>query len=72
VKVEVTNQEPQIAVACVKSTVFNLSKSEYKVTVISDCITSYDKKKFPEMLEYYKNNGSKVISLNTLINYETQ
>ena len=27
------------------------------VTVISDCIIGYDKKKFPEMLDYYKNKG---------------
>jgi len=56
------------AVACVKSTCFNLCKAEYDVTVISDCITSYDKKKIPEMLEYYKSKGCKVTSLNDLIN----
>jgi nicotinamidase-related amidase len=42
------------AVACVKSTCFNLCKASYKVNVISDCITSYDKKKIDEMLSYYE------------------
>ena len=55
------------AVACVKSTVFNLNKAAYKVTVLSDCITSYDKKKIPEMLEYYESKGSAVISLSALM-----
>jgi len=56
------------AIACVKSTVFNLCKENYKVTVISDCITSYDKRKIEEMLIYYEKNGSKIIKLNELIN----
>lgn len=54
------------AVACVKSTCFNLCKASYKVNIISDCITSYDKKKIDEMLNYYKKNGSEIISLNNL------
>ena len=54
------------AIACVKSTVFNLCKANYKVNVISDCITSYDKRKIDEMLNYYEKNGSKIISLNDL------
>jgi nicotinamidase-related amidase len=54
------------AVACVKSTCFNLCKASYKVNVISDCITSYDKKKIDEMLNYYEKNGSKIIRLNDL------
>ena len=33
------------AVACVKSTCYNLCKANYGVTVLSDCITSYDKRK---------------------------
>jgi len=33
------------AVACVKSTCYNLRKANYGVTVLSDCITSYDKRK---------------------------
>ena len=54
------------AIACVKSTVFNMCKENYKVTVLSDCITSYDKRKIDEMLIYYEKNGSKVINLNDL------
>lgn len=54
------------AVACVKSTVYNLCKSGYKVNVLKDCITSYDKRKIEEMLAYYENKGSKIISLNDL------
>jgi len=54
------------AIACVKSTVFNLCKANYKVNVLSDCITSYDKRKIDEMLNYYEKNGSKIISLNDL------
>ena len=55
------------AVACVKSTVFNMCKENYIVTVISDCITSYDKRKIDEMLEYYEKKGSKIICLNDLL-----
>ncbi len=55
------------AIACVKSTVFNLRKENYKVSVISDCITSYDKRKIDEMLNYYKKNGSEIICLNDLL-----
>ena len=29
----------------------------YAVTVLSDCVTSYDKKKIPEMLAYYEAKG---------------
>jgi len=54
------------AVACVKSTCYNLRKANYGVNVLSDCITSYDKKKIDEMLNYYKSKGSRVISLNDL------
>jgi len=52
------------AVACVKSTCCNLCKAGYAVTVLSDCITSYDKRKIPEMLEYYKSQGSRIIASN--------
>ncbi len=45
------------AVACVKSTCYNMAKNGYTVHVLSDCITSYDKKKIPEMLDYYQRNG---------------
>ena len=55
------------AVACVKSTVYNLLKENYKVTVLSDCVTSYDKRKIAGMLQYYESNGSKVAPLNALI-----
>jgi len=51
------------AIACVKSTVYNLLKANYKVNVLSDCITSYDKRKINEMLDYYKSKGSEIISL---------
>ena len=49
------------ATACVKSTCFNLRKSGYTVHVLSDCITSYDLKKLPEMLAYYEKQGCEVI-----------
>lgn len=55
------------AIACVKSTCYNLTKANYKVNVLSDCITSYDKKKIDEMLHYYESKGSKIISLNDLL-----
>ncbi|MBS4058298.1 MAG: cysteine hydrolase [Bacteroidales bacterium] len=55
------------AIACVKSTVFNMRRENHKVTVISDCVTSYDKKKIDEMLNYYEKNGSNIIKLNDLL-----
>lgn len=55
------------AVACVKSTCFNLRKEQYDVTVLSDCITSYDKRKIDEMLSYYESKGCIIISINELI-----
>ena len=58
------------AIACVKSTVFNMCKNNYKVTVLSDCITSYDKRKIDEMLSYYEKNGCKIINLNELLDSE--
>jgi len=54
------------AVACVKSTCFNLRKANYGVTVLSDCITSYDKRKIDEMLNYYESKGCKIITLSEL------
>ena len=45
------------ATACVKSTCFNMTKAGYTVHVISDCVTSYDLKKLPEMLAYYADKG---------------
>ena len=55
------------ATACIKSTCFNMTKSGYPVSVLSDCITSYDKKKLPEMLTYYKNKGCSVMTLQDAI-----
>jgi len=54
------------ATICVKSTCYNLCKANYNVNVLSDCITSWDKKKIPEMIQYYENKGSKIITLNDL------
>ena len=51
------------ATACVKSTCFNMTKAGYTVHVISDCVTSYDLKKMPEMLSYYADKGSEVKTL---------
>lgn len=55
------------AVACVKSTCYNLRKENYGVNVLSDCITSYDKRKIDEMLRYYESKGCKIIGLNDLL-----
>ena len=52
------------AVACVKSTCYNMTKEGYTVHVLSDCITSYDKRKIDEMLQYYKSKGCIVEKLN--------
>ncbi len=54
------------AVACVKSTCYNMAKSGYTVRVLSDCITSYDKKKIPEMIAYYQRNGCSIETLSSL------
>ena len=51
------------ATACVKSTCFNMSKAGFTVHVLSDCITSYDLKKLPEMLAYYESKGCEVKQL---------
>ena len=50
------------AAACIKSTCYNMAKSGYTVHVLSDCITSYDKKKLPEMLAYYASKGCSVVT----------
>ena len=55
------------ATACVKSTCYNMRKSGYDVTVLSDCITSYDKRKIDEMLCYYEKQGCKLIYLNDFL-----
>lgn len=49
------------AVACVKSTVYNLLKENFVVKVIADCITSYDKRKIPEMIDYYASKGVHIV-----------
>ncbi|HPJ02195.1 MAG TPA: cysteine hydrolase [Candidatus Limiplasma sp.] len=54
------------ATACVKSTCYNLRKLNYGVTVLSDCVTSYDKRKIPEMLAYYQNQGCKLLTVDDL------
>lgn len=51
------------ATGCVKSTCFNMTKAGYAVHVISDCVTSYDLKKLPEMLAYYGAKGCEVRAL---------
>ena len=51
------------ATFCVKSTCFNMTKDGYAVHVISDCVTSYDLKKIPEMLGYYADKGCEVKTL---------
>ena len=51
------------ATACVKSSCYNMTKAGYKVFVLSDCVTSYDKKKLPEMMEYYASKGCTVAPL---------
>jgi len=55
------------AVACVKSTCYNLRKANYEVSVLSDCVTSYDKKKIDETLRYYESKGSNIITLSDLL-----
>ena len=51
------------ATACVKSTCFNMTKAGYAVHVISDCVTSYDLKKMPEMHAYYMDKRCEVKNL---------
>ena len=51
------------ATGCVKSTCFNMTKAGHTVHVISDCVTSYDLKKLPEMLTYYAAQGCEVRTL---------
>lgn len=55
------------AAACVKSTCYNLRKANYGVSVLSDCITSYDKRKIEEMLRYYESKGCRLIHLYDLL-----
>jgi len=55
------------AVACVKSTCYNLRKANFGVHVLSDCVTSYDKRKIEEMLRYYESQGCQIMSLHDLL-----
>ncbi len=55
------------AVACVKSTCYNMAKEGYAVCVLSDCITSYDKRKIEEMLQYYASKGCSVKKLSEVM-----
>ena len=60
------------ATACVKSTCYNMVRARYVVHVISDCVTSYDLKKMPEMLAYYMKNGCEVRNLATYMGMNYQ
>ena len=51
------------ATACVKSTCFNMKKAGFTVHVLSDCVTSYDLKKLPEMLAYYDKQDCELITI---------
>ena len=55
------------ATACIKSTCYNMTKDGYTVHVLSDCVTSYDKKKLSEMLEYYASKGCTVNKFSELM-----
>lgn len=55
------------AIACVKSTCYNMTKEGYVVHVLSDCITSYDKRKIDEMLQYYESKGCMVEKLSDVM-----
>lgn len=55
------------ATACVKSTCYNMAKEGYTVHVLSDCITSYDKRKIDEMLQYYASKGCIVEKLSEVM-----
>lgn len=54
------------AMACVKSSCYNMCKAGFNVTVLSDCITSWNTKIIPEMLDYYEKKGCKIINNNDL------
>jgi hypothetical protein len=40
-----------------------MARAGYMVHVISDCVTSYNLKKMPEMLAYYADKGCEVKTL---------
>ncbi len=50
-----------------KSTCYNMAKEDYVVHVLSDCITSYDKRKIDEMLQYYASKGCIVEKLSEVM-----
>ncbi|MBD5115911.1 MAG: cysteine hydrolase [Ruminococcaceae bacterium] len=55
------------AAACIKSTCYNMAKEGYIVHVLTDCITSYDKKKIDEMIQYYVSKGCSVEKLSDVM-----
>lgn len=55
------------AIACVKSTCYNMAKAGYTVHVLADCITSYDKRKIDAMLQYYASKGCNVKKLSDIL-----
>jgi len=54
------------AVACVKATSYNMRKDGYPVHILSDCITSYDKRKIDEMIRYYESKGCEILTFSEL------
>lgn len=54
------------ATACVKATSYNMRKEGYPVHILSDCITSYDKRKIDEMLRYYESKGCEILTFSEL------
>lgn len=44
-----------------------MTKMGYTVHVLSDCITSYDKRKIGEMLQYYESKGCIVEKLSEVM-----
>lgn len=55
------------ATACVKATSYNMAKEGFAVTVLSDCITSYDKGKIEGMIRYYSSKGCAVKKLSEVM-----
>ena len=55
------------ATACIKSTCYNMTKAGFAVHILSDCVTSYDKKSLEKMFEYYTSKGCTVNKLSEVI-----
>jgi len=55
------------ATACVKATSYNMARVGFAVTVLSDCITSYNVSKIDGMLRYYESKGCAVKKLGEVI-----